>query len=230
MVSGETASTGKTATAQHQAITNIPGRLQPRWPALVALLAVGVLRLALPNPLSEGPNWLLIAVVAALAVPTVWTRRLGFHRVNEILGYVLLSVVTADMIWSLCLLVSTLPAHQISPLDLLRASAALWISNIIVFASWYWHLDAGGPHARDLRRVHAEGAFLFPQMTMRNNADRAWSPGFVDYLFLAFNTSTAFSPTDCPVLTRWAKVLMMLQSLISLATIVLLAARAVNIL
>jgi hypothetical protein len=221
---------GKTATAQDQAISNTPGRLQPRWPALVALLAVGVLRLALPNPLAEGPNWLLIVVVAVLAIPTVWTRRLGLHRPNEILGYVLMSVVTADMIWSLCLLVSTLPAHQISPLDLLRASAALWISNIIVFASWYWRLDAGGPHARDLRHIHAEGAFLFPQMTMRNNADRTWSPGFVDYLFLAFNTSTAFSPTDCPVLTRWAKLLMMLQSLISLATIVLLAARAVNIL
>lgn len=230
MVDGKTATAGKAGAAQHQAITNAPGNLQPRWPALVALLAVGVLRLALPNPLSEGPNWLLIAVVLVLAIPTVWTRKRGLHRLNEIFGYILLSVVTADMIWSLGLLVSTLPAHQITPLDLLRASAALWISNIIVFASWYWHLDAGGPHARDLRRVHAEGAFLFPQMTMRSNADRNWSPGFVDYLFLAFNTSTAFSPTDCPVLTRWAKVLMMLQSLISLATIVLLAARAVNIL
>jgi hypothetical protein len=221
---------GKTAAMQDQAITNPSGRFEPRWPALVALLAVGVLHLTLPAPLSEGPNWLLIVVVAVLAIPTVWTRRLGFHRLNAILGYVLVSVVTADMIWSLCLLVSTLPTHRISPLDLLRASAALWVSNIIVFASWYWRLDAGGPRARDLRSVHANGAFLFPQMTMRNNADRTWSPGFVDYLFLAFNTSTAFSPTDCPVLTRWAKLLMMLQSLISLATIVLLAARAVNIL
>ncbi len=220
----------KTAAAQDQAITNAAGRFEPRWPALVGLLAVGVLRFALPDHLSAGPDWLLIVVVAILAIPTVWTRRLGFQRSNAILGYVLVSVVTADMIWSLCLLVSTLPAHRISPLDLLRASAALWISNIIVFASWYWRLDAGGPHARDLRGIHANGAFLFPQMTMRNNADRSWSPGFVDYLFLAFNTSTAFSPTDCPVLTRWAKLLMMLQSLISLATIVLLAARAVNIL
>jgi hypothetical protein len=60
--------------------------------------------------------------------------------------------------------------------------------------------------------------------------DPGWSPGFVDYLFLAFNTSTAFSPTDSPVLSRWAKVLMMVQSSISLATLALLAARAVNIL
>jgi hypothetical protein len=205
-------------------------RYEPRWPAMVALLAVGVLRLALPHPLAAGPGWLVIAVVAILAIPTIWTRRRGLHGLNTFLGHLLTALVTVDMIWSLSLLVSALPAHRISPLTLLRAASALWISNIVVFASWYWRLDAGGPHARDLRGSHTEGAFLFPQMTMKGKQEKSWSPGFVDYLFLAFNTSTAFSPTDCPVLTRWAKLLMMLQSLISLATIVLLAARAVNIL
>lgn len=207
-----------------------PDRIEPRWPALVALLAVGGLRLALPQPLAAGPGWLLIPVVVVLAAPAIWARRRGLHRVNEVLGYGVTAIVTADMIWSLYLLVSALPKHGIAPLQLLRAAAALWISNIIVFASWYWRLDAGGPHARDLRGSHTDGAFLFPQMTRNNRQAKSWSPGFIDYLFLAFNTSTAFSPTDCPVLTRWAKVLMMLQSLISLATIVLLAARAVNIL
>lgn len=222
-------SNGKAAQAQEQVITEAGDRAEPRWPALVALLAVAVLRLALPDPLELGPGWLLLVIVPVLAIPAVWTRRLGLHHINKVFGYVLISSVTADMIWSLCLLVSTLPTHQISPLQLLRASAALWVSNVIVFASWYWRLDAGGPHARDLRHSHTEGAFLFPQMTMKH-CRQDWSPGFVDYLFLAFNTSTAFSPTDCPVLSRWAKLLMMLQSLISLATIVLLAARAVNIL
>lgn len=210
-------------------------RPEPRWPALFALLAVGLLRLALPKPLAAGPSWLLIVVVAALFIPTVWTRRRGLYRQNRILGYTVTSIVTADMVWSLCLLVTALTAHRIEPQDLLRASAALWISNILVFASWYWRLDAGGPHAREQRGMHTDGAFLFPQMTLtRETTDtmhaQSWSPGFVDYLFLAFNTSTAFSPTDCPVLTRWAKILMMIQSLISLATVVLLAARAVNIL
>jgi hypothetical protein len=209
--------------------------LEPRWPAMVALLSVGVLRLALPEPLSLGPGWLLIAVVAALLIPTEWARSRGFDRLNQIMGHVLSSIVTADMIWSLGQLVSALPSHRIAPPDLLRASAALWISNILVFASWYWRLDAGGPRAREVRGAHTDGAFLFPQMTLDRQArmdlhERSWHPGFVDYLFLAFNTSTAFSPTDCPVLTRWAKVLMMVQSLISLATVVLLAARAVNIL
>jgi hypothetical protein len=202
---------------------------------MVALLAVGVLHFALPKPLSADPRWLLMIVVGILLIPAAWTHSRGLHDLNRILGYVLASVVTADTVWSLCLLVATLPAHQISPQDLLRAASALWISNILVFASWYWRLDAGGPNARDVRKGHTHGAFLFPQMTLAPQVRKAmqeesWSPGFVDYLFLAFNTSTAFSPTDVPVLTPWAKVLMMLQSLISLATVVLLAARAVNIL
>jgi hypothetical protein len=209
--------------------------LEPRWPAMVALLSVGVLFIALPGPLSPGPAWLLITVVAVLLIPTAWARLREFDRLNTIMGHVLSSVVTADMIWSLGLLVAALPSHRIAPPDLLRASAALWISNILVFASWYWRLDAGGPHAREARGAHTDGAFLFPQMTLNRQTrtdlhEQGWSPGFVDYLFLAFNTSTAFSPTDCPVLTRWAKLLMMVQSLISLATVVLLAARAVNIL
>jgi hypothetical protein len=110
---------------------------------------------------------------------------------------------------------------------------------MLVFACWYWRLDAGGPHQRALRRSHTDGAFdgafLFPQMVLdsdlrREMGEDQWSPGFVDYLFLAFNTNTAFSPTDVPVLSRWAKTLMMVQASISLATIALLAARAVNIL
>jgi hypothetical protein len=222
-------SNGQTAHSQEPA-TGPGDRFEPRWPAMAALLGVGVLRLALPQPLAAGPGWLLILVVAALMIPTAWTRRRELHDLNKVLGYVVTSIVTADMIWSLGLLVSALPAHRIAPQVLLRAASALWVSNILVFASWYWRLDAGGPHARDLRGDHTDGAFLFPQMTRANRASKSWSPGFVDYLFLAFNTSTAFSPTDCPVLTRWAKLLMMLQSLISLATVVLLAARAVNIL
>ena len=216
-------------------MTETPKHLAPRWPAMLALFAVGGLRLALPESLSVGPAWLLIFVVGVLLIPTVWARYRGMYTTNKILGYVLTSVVTLDMVWSLYLLIAALPSHKELPQDLLRSAAALWLANILVFASWYWRLDAGGPHARELRGVHTDGAFLFPQMTLNQQAKRqmgeeCWSPGFVDYLFLAFNTSTAFSPTDSPVLSRWAKVLMMLQALISFATVVLLAARAVNIL
>jgi hypothetical protein len=202
---------------------------------MLALLAVGGLRLALPEWLSVGPGWLLILVVGVLLIPTVLARRRGLDTVNKVLGYIVTSIVTIDMVWSLFLLIAALPKHSETPQEMLRSAGALWITNILVFASWYWRLDAGGPRARELRGVHTDGAFLFPQMALDQQAKRemgeqSWSPGFVDYLFLAFNTSTALSPTDSPVLSRWAKAMMMVQSLISLATVVLLAARAVNIL
>lgn len=215
--------------------SRIPANPEPRWPGSLALLAVGGLRFALPESLSAGPDWLLMLVVVILMIPTFWARHTKRLTLNRILGYGVTGVVTLDMIWSLWLLVAALPSHRESPKALLESAAALWIANILIFASWYWRLDAGGPTERELRGAHTDGAFLFPQMTLDAEARAAmceqnWSPGFVDYLFLAFNTSTAFSPTDVPVLSRWAKVLMMIQSLISLATVALLAARAVNIL
>ena len=230
-----TTSNDSVGVVENKIMANPPQHPEPRWPAVLALLAVGGLRLALPESLSAGPDWLLLAIVGLLLIPTVWSRQRGLDNLNKILGYVVTGFVTADMIWSLYLLVAALPSHKEAPQDLLRSAAALWITNVLVFASWYWRLDAGGPHARELRGAHTDGAFLFPQMTLDrqarlNMSEQSWSPNFVDYLFLAFNTSTAFSPTDSPVLSRWAKALMMVQSLISFATVALLAARAVNIL
>ena len=213
-----------------------PGGREPRWPAGVALLGVAGLYAALPSSLViSGSRWLLVAAVLALLLAALITHRSGRHFLNQVVGFVLNGLVTLAMIASLALLIAALPAHEISPQQLLRSAAALWITNILVFASWYWRLDAGGPHQRGLTLGHVDGAFLFPQMTMDPAAKLAageheWEPHFVDYLFLAFNTSTAFSPTDVPVLSRWAKALMMVQSLISLLVIALLAGRAVNIL
>ena len=189
----------------------------------------------LPDSLAVGPKWLLLVVLAGMLIPSMLFRARGVHRVTTILGYAVSGVTTLDMIWSLGLLVASLPKHTLSPQDLLRSASALWVVNILVFATWYWRLDAGGPRAREIRGTHTDGAFLFPQMTLDDEAKKTmgeqdWSPNFIDYLFLAFNTNTAFSPTDVPVLSRWAKGLMMLQALISFATVALLAARAVNIL
>lgn len=212
-----------------------PRMPEPRWPAVVALLGVGVLNFVVPEQLTFGPGWLVLALVAIFALPTMVFHQIGRRRLNELFAYMGLTVITAALVGSLALLVTRLPAHKDPPLELLRAAAALWVANILVFASWYWRLDGGGPNERDKRGVHVDGAFLFPQMMMdqdlkKKMGEEYWSPGFVDYLFLAFNTSTAFSPTDVPVLTRWAKVLMIVQSIISLTTVALLAARAVNIL
>jgi hypothetical protein len=210
-------------------------RREPRWPAVVALVAVGGLYYALPSELTFGPDWMVLVLVVMLITPAVFLSRTQYWRVTQVLGFLATGVVTVALIASLGLLVARLPSKKEAPLQLLESAAALWVSNLLVFASWYWRLDAGGPFQRDLRGAHTDGAFLFPQMTLdpelrKEMGEEHWSPGFVDYLFLAFNTSTAFSPTDVPVLSRWAKGLMMIQSSISLATLALLAARAVNIL
>jgi hypothetical protein len=200
------------------------------------MLAVGGLYAALPPSLLVGTSrWLLLVIVLGLLVPILLLHRSGNHYLGQVLGYVLNSVVTAAMIFSLALLLLRVTEHKVTPPQLLRSAAALWVSNFLVFASWYWRLDAGGPHMRARTPGHNDGAFLFPQMTMHPEAKIAagehdWQPNFVDYLFLAFNTSTAFSPTDVPVLSRWAKLLMMIQAIISLLVIALLAGRAVNIL
>ena len=203
---------------------------EPRWHALVAVCAVAGLSVALPPYLIVGPRWLFIGLVVVLLIPTVISHRTGHHRINKFFGFVVVSILTLAMIFSLALLIKALPSHKESPFDLLISAVSLWSTNILVFALWYWKIDAGGPHGRDQISGHSEGAFLFPQMTMDDDYVKDWSPNFIDYLFLAFNTSTAFSPTDAPILARWAKLLMMVQASISLTVIALLAGRVVNIL
>ncbi|HUI84191.1 MAG TPA: hypothetical protein VL240_08205 [Candidatus Binatia bacterium] len=201
---------------------------EPRWPALVAMLADALISFALPERLSVGPRWLLFAVIFVLMIPLVFTYRLGRHNLARIFTFAATTALTLALISSLALLIQGLPHHEEPPGELLRSAALLWVTNVLVFALWYWKLDAGGPLGRE--KPGAKSAFLFPQMMGHTDEKLSWYPVFLDYLYLAFNTSTAFSPTDTAVLARWAKVLMMLQSVISLSVIALLAARAVNIL
>lgn len=208
---------------------------EPRWPAFIAVLAVGGLYMALPDALTLGPRWLFPSLILSLLFPTVVSHHTGRHRLNTIFGFLVTALLTIGLTASVIFLIGALPTRGETPLALLLSAASLWATNILVFALWYWRLDAGGPHQRDKRAGHPDGAFLFPQMTMseetlREAGQQDWSPNFIDYLFLAFNTSTAFSPTDVPVLARWAKLLTMLQSLLSLLILALLAARAVNLL
>ena len=203
---------------------------EPRWLALIAMLATGLVYAALPSNLSVGPDWSLVALMGVVIVAALISHRIGNHKADKLIGYTASVILTVAMIWSLGLLVAAIPKHEIDPRTLLRSAVALWVTNVLVFALWYWRLDAGGPHERDKVPGHKDGAFLFPQMNLETSSELNWSPNFVDYLFLAFNTSTAFSPTDTPALSRWAKILMMLQATISLTVLALLAARAVNVL
>jgi hypothetical protein len=194
------------------------------------MLAAGGVYFALPEPLSVGPSWGLFAIIAFLMIPILISSRRGDHHITRVLTLVANGIITVAMIASLIHLVNGIPGHLESPKALLRSAIALWITNVLVFALWYWKLDAGGPMGRSHPQALKKGSFLFPQMLDRQNIDPNWTPQFLDYLFLSFNTSTAFSPTDTAVLSRWAKLIMMLQSIISLTVIVFLAARAVNIL
>lgn len=209
-------------------------RHEARWPAAVAVIAVGALYAALPAALSVGPRWLVFEIVVVLLICIAAFPHKTHPIVNTALGIAMNALVTGAILSSLIILVIALPQHKETPFRLLGSAGALWFSNILVFALWYWRLDAGGPGMRMLEPGR-EGAFLFPQMTMHKTAEEArdevpWSPNFIDYLFLAFNTSTALSPTDTAVLSRWAKALMMLQALMSMSIIALLASRVVNIL
>jgi hypothetical protein len=209
---------------------------EPLWPPVLAMLAVGGLYAALPISLLGGaPRWVPATTVAVLLASILISHYSGNHFLHQVLGYVLNGIVTVALIVSLAFLIEHVTEHKVTPPQLLRSAASLWVSNFLIFASWYWRLDAGGPHKRARTLGHTDGAFLFPQMTMppeikMSAGEQDWEPKFVDYLFLAFNTSTAFSPTDVPVLSRWAKLLMMIQAMISLLVLALLAGRAVNIL
>jgi hypothetical protein len=211
------------------------------WPAIVAVVADAALYLGLPESLSVGPRWLLLAIVLFLLIPMVIAHWRGHKQLVSLLTLIANGLITASMIASIAFLIQGLPKHREQPEALLRSAVGLWLTNILVFALWYWRLDGGGPHKRAGSKGMLNSAFLFPQMLQRDveydddpgkgkKKGGTWTPQFTDYLFLAFNTSTAFSPTDTAVLSRSAKLGMMAQSLISLAILVLIAARAVNIL
>jgi hypothetical protein len=199
----------------------------PRWPAAVALLAVGALYAVLSEDLSIGPRLFLLAFVAVLLVPLTTAHLRGSHLLARRISLGVIGFVTVAVVVSTVLLVlSALSAGTSAP-ALLRDAALLWIINVATFAAWYWETDGGGP-ARRHREGHRSEDFLFPQMNLGGGVARGWSPGFLDYVFLAFNTSTAFSPTDTAVLSRRAKVLTMLQALLSLVILAVLVSRAIN--
>jgi hypothetical protein len=208
---------------------------EPRWQAVLALLAVAGIYLALPKELIVGPTWLLPVLVVVLLVPTVFAHRTGRHSLNHALGIVIGAIITLGLIASVVLLVITIPGGKDSPLALLRSGGALWLTNVLVFALWYWRLDGGGPRKRETAHEFGSRSFVFPQMQIEKMERETfgvdgWRPGFVDYLFIAFTTSSTFGPTDAPVLARWAKLLAMTQIAISLTIMVLLISRAVGVL
>jgi uncharacterized membrane protein len=208
-------------------------RGEPRWPATAAVIVAIGLYLSLPQKLVYGPPILLPVLEALLIAPLTIVaphRNKEESRWQRWAAVALIAIVNVANIASLVLLVNELVnGRQLAGKRILVSALEIWLTNVIVFALWYWELDRGGPDERTATE-HRRPDFLFPQMSTPDCADDGWTPNFVDYTYVSFTNATAFSPTDTMPLTPIAKSLMMVQSLASLITVGLVAARAVNIL
>lgn len=211
-----------------------PTEGEPRWPVALTVLAAIGLQLAVPARLVVHPIWLLpgIELVLLALLVAVNPRRIGRdHRLVRVGSLTLVAVATLANVWTAGHLIAGLlgGTERESAAQLLAYGAAIWATNVIVFALWYWEFDRGGPLAR-AKATRRYPDFQFTQMQTPDLAHEEWEPAFFDYLYLSFTNATAFSPTDTLPLSRWAKMAMLTQSGISLVTVVLVVARAVNIL
>jgi uncharacterized membrane protein len=207
---------------------------ESRWWVTGAIVAAIALQWALPERLAFHPKWLLPTLEVALLIVLIAANPRKIERSTRALrlgSLALAAVISLANMWSAANLVVGLVrgTEGQSAAPLLLTGGGIWLTNIIVFALWYWEWDRGGPLAR-ARGHHQFADFLFVQMQSPEAAPPDWEPAFLDYLYLSFTNSTAFSPTDVMPLSRWAKMLMMVQSSVSLVTVVLVVARAVNIL
>lgn len=233
---------------------SIRGHARDFWLARGAIAVIAILQLFVVNDLTPGPPWLGPSIELALLIPlsaaTAWTQGRARHALTNahwlgvarhrrrirIAALVLTGLVTVMNTLALVSLVRALLAGKAGAAPTLLLDALnVWTTNVLVFALWFWSTDRGGAAMRGAQIGRTDNPwradFLFPQMTLEaKRNDEPFVPGFVDYLFLSFTNATAFSPTDTLPLSHRAKLLMMAEASISLLTIALVAARAVNIL
>ena len=203
------------------------------WPAQLTVLAALVVQLLLPDRLTVGPGWLVPSCEGALLIgmfvvtPNVIEEE---HPRRRRIALSLTAFVTLANIFSLAALTHFLLNHKVSDgRGLIFAGVLIWITNLLIFALWYWEMDRGGP-GRRATGTDGPPDFLFPQMSDDRIEPRDWRPKFVDYLYVSLTNNTAFSPTDTMPLTPMSKIVMGVQSVVSLLTIGLIVSRAVNIL
>jgi hypothetical protein len=209
---------------------HLPRKSPALWPAALSVLAAAAVYAELPDALRGGPRWLLPVVVGVLLLISAGSHWRGYQRITPWLGRALTVLVTIALAASVVLLVATLPGSRTPGRELLVYVILLWSLNVGVFALWYWEIDGGGPHRRH-PGSYGFSDVIFPQFQQDpDNAASYWMPGYIDYLFLSFNTSTAFGPTDTLIMSKRVKVLMMAESGLSLIQIAILAARAISVL
>ncbi len=210
-------------------------RFEPRWPVALAILAVILLLVLLPERVRLFPTWVPYVVGIAFIVPMaavgLTAEKARWLRVERTIMLLFILVTGVGTLATLANLIGAMVRRstEIGGVQLLTSSIAVWVTNVLTFSLLYWQIDRGGPEAR-ANNASTKPDWLFPQAGAPEDAPPDWRPTFVDYLFLGFSTATAFSPTDALPLTSRAKMLMMLESMISLVTIVVVASRAINIL
>lgn len=199
------------------------------WEAMIALGVLATIYAVISSQLRLGPVWLLPIIVIGLLLAVVTAHKFEQSETARRLLFVITGAATAAVGGSILALLDRLLRGDVLAPSLLRDAALLWFANIIVFGLWYWELDGGGPYLR-----HIEGYqptdLAFPQTTLGKLYSDGWKPQFVDYLFVAFTASAAFSPTDTMFLSVRSKLLMMVQATGSIVVLAVVAARAINIL
>lgn len=210
-------------------------QFERRWPVALSILAVMGLILILPERLRLVPLWVPhligITILLTMAIVPLTGATLRGRRVERLITFLFCLTVGGGTLVNLALLIVEMisGAKAIDGIYLLASSIAVWLTNVLVFALVYWQIDRGGPEAR-LGSSDRRPDWLFTEPPVLDDSASPWRPIFVDYLFLAFTTATAFSPTDTLPLTPRAKLLMMAESSIALVTVAAVASRAINIL
>jgi hypothetical protein len=211
-------------------------QLESRWPVALTIVATLVIVVELPQRVRVLPSWtsylaafLVLSPIVAVALTAPKRSWLRIERIAVLLFFIIATVTTVANLTNLLIAIIR-RSSEIGGLQLLSSSVGVWIINVLMFALLFWQIDRGGPEAR-LKYASTLPDWLFPQESAPGrDVPVGWHPTFIDYLFLAYSTATAFSTTDTVPLTARAKLLMMLESSFSLMTIVVVASRAVNIL
>ncbi len=209
---------------------------EPRWPVALSIIAVLALLTAMPDRVRLLPPWVLFAVgaivLATMAATALQPRSTAWPPIERAATFALAAGAgTANVVVLVALIFDMIErSKEVDGLKLLSSSIAVWATNVMTFSLLYWQLDRGGPISRASASPERPD-WIFPADQAPDGAmPPGWRPQFIDYLFLGFSTATAFSTTDALPLTARAKLAMMVESMISLATLVVVGARAINVL
>ena len=209
-------------------------REESRWPPVLAICFALALLPMLPGRVTALPVWLSYLAAAAVLVPMAAVQLTGgsspWLAIERAMIILLAAAYVANTIAEVADMIGVITLHPSgnNAFALLSSAVAIWLANVLTFSLLYWQIDGGGPHAR-ASKSSAKPDWVFPQPARPEDLPPDWRPLYLDYLYLGYNTATAFSPTDALPLTRRAKVLMMIESTISLLTMVIILSRAINI-